>query len=111
MNRKEHLIFSIALIMGAYLAFNTFEWIDFIKYLPILFITSALPDFIEPAVNPHHRAFFHSKRTFKFLGTFGLGISFFAGIFNPNYYYVFFGILGYLSHLIADSLTYRGLPN
>ena len=72
-----------------------------------------LPDIIEPAVNPHHRQIFHSKLTFAVIG-YGIyraykwetksGLeSFIRGI-------LLIAGCSYLSHLVCDSTTPRGLP-
>ena len=72
-----------------------------------------LPDIIEPAFHPNHRQFFHSALTFSAIGI-GLykaynwepetgfdeivrGLTLIAGF-------------SYLSHLVCDSTTPKGLP-
>lgn len=72
-----------------------------------------MPDIIEPALHPHHRQFFHSKlvlaataygmyETYQWKAQTSLekivrGIFLIAGC-------------AYLSHLVCDSMTPRGLP-
>ena len=72
-------------------------------------IAASLPDLIEPATNPNHRGFFHSIvvgitipwLTYKsHKGKLDPRIKPFLDIIGP----------GYVSHLLADSFTSKGLP-
>lgn len=120
MRRKEHLnvgfltgmIYSVAYLLNQPKEKNGFDWIDFRN---ILIITggstfgSLLPDMIEPATNPNHRSIFHSV-LFGSILTGNL-------IHNRNakpddiLKMVINSIsAGYLSHLVIDSTTPRGLP-
>lgn len=72
-----------------------------------------LPDIIEPAFHPNHRQFFHSGLTFSAIG-FGV---YKAYSWEPetNFEKVIRGIMliagcSYLSHLVCDSTTPKGLP-
>jgi membrane-bound metal-dependent hydrolase YbcI (DUF457 family) len=69
----------------------------------------ALADVIEPATTPNHRAFFHSV-TFGGVGTYAC-----FGPHSDNWSQETkeggrFLWLCYLSHLVADSTTPKGLP-
>ena len=82
-------------------------------------IGGVLPDLLDPPISPNHRGFAHS---------FSLGILLGFGIekvynyitnveFNKNEVWVNIVLLiimslliGYMSHLILDSLTPKGLP-
>jgi inner membrane protein len=75
-------------------------------------VTGAAPDILEPAVNPHHRAFGHSLA----LGT---GLTKYAqlkcGRENTDWkqfqkILVAVVIVAYLAHLVADAFTPRGIP-
>lgn len=70
-----------------------------------------LPDKIEPAFHPNHRAFFHSF-------TSGGGVTYSikkvatepASIHSDFRYPVLAFLLGYCSHLVLDGTTPKGLP-
>ena len=78
-------------------------------YLLPLFFTTLLPDILEPANHYNHRKFFHSKKVLNYL-LIGLVISFIISLMLNGFFYVFFGILGYVVHLLMDSTTKIGLP-
>jgi inner membrane protein len=70
------------------------------------------PDIVEPALHPHHRSFAHSLVAGS--GLVRLAISFCDA---ENYdwdewHKILWGVAtaGYLSHLVADGCTPRGLP-
>jgi len=77
---------------------------------------AALPDILEAPVDAKHRRFFHSKRMLK------CSVAIFAGCvlvtilpgfsgFEKELVFAFSCLfLGYISHLLADSTTHRGLP-
>jgi membrane-bound metal-dependent hydrolase YbcI (DUF457 family) len=72
-----------------------------------------LPDIVEPAINPHHRQFFHSV-------LFGIGLSY--GLYRlyqwepktpAGDFWRAIGLFagaGYLIHLAMDATTARSLP-
>tara|TARA_Y100000782_G_C10107409_1_gene233054 strand:+ start:104 stop:466 length:363 start_codon:yes stop_codon:yes gene_type:complete len=74
---------------------------------------SKLPDWIEPASNPHHRQFFHS---ISFLMMLGYGLKK-AYDWKPEddvgqilRFITLCAGAGYISHLALDGLTPRSLP-
>ncbi|QIL91282.1 metal-dependent hydrolase [Microbulbifer sp. SH-1] len=76
-------------------------------------VFSKLPDWIEPATNPHHRQFFHSV---SFLAMLGYGLKK-AYDWKPNdkegrllRFLTLCAGAGYISHLVLDGLTPRSLP-
>ena len=76
-------------------------------------LSTNLPDMIEPAKNPHHRQFFHSIAFGSLVAV--AGVKLYHWKPEEDWEKVLRGILlvscgGYLVHLIADSLTPRGLP-
>ena len=73
-------------------------------------IGSLAPDVIEPAGHYTHRDFFHSKKILKYLVA-PLLISFPVMFFVPIFEWVFFCLIGYEMHLLADSTTPMGLPD
>ncbi|WP_404391354.1 metal-dependent hydrolase [Pseudoalteromonas phenolica] len=76
-------------------------------------ISGKLPDMIEPALNPHHRQFFHS---YLFM-TVSAAAMFKVYKWSPDTPFeklmrgiALIGGCAYLSHLICDSTTPKGLP-
>lgn len=66
-----------------------------------------LPDAIEPATTPNHRAFFHSKTV---LGAGVLVAANEADARTPAARIMCAGYAGYISHLVLDAGTPKGLP-
>jgi membrane-bound metal-dependent hydrolase YbcI (DUF457 family) len=78
-------------------------------------IGSLIPDLFEPATSSRHRSFFHSMGTlsvtaiaFGLTGIIAIVISFFSSFLLFYLASCFF--LGYVFHLLADSITPAGLP-
>lgn len=76
-------------------------------------VFSRLPDWIEPATNPHHRQFFHSISFLVMLG-YGLKKAYDWKPEDKRGQFLRFLTLcagaGYISHLVLDGLTPRSLP-
>ena len=74
---------------------------------------SKMPDWIEPATNPHHRQFFHSISFLVMLG-YGLKKVYDWKPEDSGGQLLRFLTLcagaGYISHLLLDGLTPRSLP-
>ncbi len=88
-------------------------------------LTARLPDFLEPAINPNHRAFFHS---YAFAAIIGIGVVKLWIMFKklsrvpiekrdtPHYFKILFIMalivcgIAILVHLIFDAFTSKGLP-
>jgi inner membrane protein len=73
---------------------------------------AGIPDFIEPAINPHHRKFAHSFTTGSLLLKFANDQ---CGVGNGRVQQfkkilLAVSIAGYLSHLLADACTPKCLP-
>lgn len=109
MNRTGHIWVTVIFICGVYLIMSNLNATMFFKFSIPMILTSTLPDIIEPAINFSHRRFFHSRRLFGILSV-ALGIFLILSIKNPNYYYAFFGIMGYILHMLSDLISWRGLP-
>ena len=111
MKRQEHIL--IGLIAAGLISFL----IDGFTFGPSLgyaivggVIGSLLPDRIEPPNHYTHRDFFHSVRLMRILGAImivSLPISFFI----TEIWLIFYGIIGYEMHLLADGTTPMGLPD
>lgn len=72
-----------------------------------------LPDIIEPAYHPNHRQFFHSTLTFSAIG-FGVYKAY-QWETETGFEKILRGVMliagcSYLSHLVCDSTTPKGLP-
>jgi membrane-bound metal-dependent hydrolase YbcI (DUF457 family) len=114
-NAKDHIVFAAGIGLVGY----TFHCAYFRRQFNIgeaLLATGACvlgslaPDGLEPAINPCHRAVAHS------VGAGALAVRTIAetwGQFknpvNPNLFVAFLA-LGYVSHLILDAQTPKGLP-
>ena len=72
-------------------------------------IGSGIPDILEPASHWTHRNKFHSKKTLR-LSEGIFSITAIIGLFFPISFYISCFFLGYMFHLLADSLTKVGLP-
>lgn len=76
-------------------------------------VFSKLPDWIEPATNPHHRQFFHSVSFLILLG-YGMKKTYDWKPGDKAGQLLRFLTLcagaGYISHLVLDGLTPRSLP-
>jgi len=118
MNSREHIgIGIIAFFMYAYFIGNIVSSINnaWIWGVVAVVIGSIIPDIIEPATSFRHRGLFHSvgaliAMVFLFGSTalIALAVAFFSEF--SAFYLVSCFFLGYLFHLLADSITPMGLP-
>ena len=111
MNYSAHLWLSIAVAIGLGLLIWKLNIVSLTIYSLPMFFTTSIPDIIEPAINPHHRQFFHSKRFFKFLTICLAIILIYSSFTNSNGFFYFFAVLGYQIQMVCDAVTYRGMPN
>ena len=121
MNHKEHVFIGIVIffiynffnntiinsILGPLIGYKiSTMWLYGVI---IAVIGSTIPDILEPATHWTHRDTFHSKKTLAIsIGMFT--ITGFIGLYSPLFYYISCFFLGYMFHLLADSLTPTGLP-
>ena len=76
-------------------------------------ILASLPDFVEPAIHPNHRQFFHS-----ILFALGVGMAVYEAYhWKPESTFeeiirglILIGGSAYLLHLVADALTRKSIP-
>lgn len=69
-----------------------------------------LPDYLEPAYDPNHRRFFHSI-TFQILCVAGVAGAWSRASRSDEPRIILTSLVyAYLSHLLADALTPKGLP-
>lgn len=108
MNSKEHYTLAFILLIVIYFILNYFNLLSYFGYSVSLLLGSVLPDMIEPAKNYMHRNYFHSKRFLKILYYLIIPTLILSILFN-YLFYIFFLIMGYISHLWLDSTT-RRLP-
>jgi membrane-bound metal-dependent hydrolase YbcI (DUF457 family) len=119
MNRRGHLI-----IGGiAFLFYQTFiNSLNTTVHYPWIFgifvavIGSILPDKLEPAYTRYHRGICHSHGALSLMTIFFI-VSALVVLFSPAFpnlilvYLASCFFLGYLFHLLADSVTPAGLPH
>ena len=109
----RHTHIGIAIILALIISFVLYKLNleNFVYYLIPMYFTSILPDILEPAIDYTHRGFFHSKKVLKFLSKYVLGITFLLALIFNFFFYVFFGVVGYILHLLLDATTPMGLPH
>jgi len=97
MERTTHLIFAflVLLLMSFILSFPIYMSL-------FAFVGVLIPDF-DTKTRKYHRKVLHNIWVLIIL----LGLGFFIGIFDRIGAIIF--SIGFLSHLIADSLTHRGI--
>ena len=111
------IVFSIPIVGVSYYGFaEDFSYLTLTLILSIsvvcVFIGSILPDLIERPTNPDHRKFFHS---WFMLSVFFVASFVVCFVLIPLYesrvfvYLIFAFLLGYLSHLLLDATTKKGL--
>jgi preprotein translocase subunit Sss1 len=110
MNRQVHI--GIGLFVTGLISFL----IDGFRFGPSFgyaflggIIGSLLPDRIEPPTHYNHRDFFHSVKLMRILLVTML-VCFPISFFISWVWLIFYGIVGYEMHLLADGITPMGLP-
>lgn len=76
---------------------------------------SVFPDILEPGTSVHHRGICHSRRALRlvsalFLSAAGLSLVALPVPHRIVVYLASCSLVGYASHLLADSFTRMGLP-
>jgi len=108
-NKSIHQVVVVIIIaLSLYVMFK-FNLLDYFYYPFVMFFSVMIPDFLEPAKNYKHRAFFHSQYFLKIISVVLL-ISLLFVYFNKGWLWLSFGIIGYQSHLLIDACTPMGLP-
>lgn len=115
--KKSHRLIGIlvffTIIYDLALKGITFDFLLLPIMLLLTMYASILPDVLEPSRNQHHRRFCHSMLLLAILIIFmvkGYTDITTGNIENVNTIAIFFICSGYASHLLADFLTYKGLP-
>jgi membrane-bound metal-dependent hydrolase YbcI (DUF457 family) len=118
MRSRTHLMIGfLAFLTYGYLLhiMNKSAVIPWIFGLVAVVAGSVMPDILEPAITRRHRGMCHSLGAL-ILMTFLFGVTALTGIVSlfiansPVLYLVSCFFLGYVFHLLADSLTPAGLP-
>lgn len=128
MNRKSHIIFSlITALLGLLLMeiiankkapvinlfgsiFTSYNLFDYLLMVLFTIFGALIPDILDPAYTPRHRGIAHSKMILLlFLVFFIITLSYLMNTFNRGIWSLYFFLLGYISHLLLDSLTPAGL--
>lgn len=121
MNRRDHILIGIAfslpfILLQYYFGFLGITQEQIVRqgvyYLGASIFGSVTPDVMEPATDYKHRKAFHQKGLLKAL-LIPIAIYGVASFTYLSYLasYVFYFVLGYWLHLIADSRTKMGLPS
>ncbi|MEK7449842.1 MAG: metal-dependent hydrolase [Planctomycetota bacterium] len=114
-NTGRHFLLGAGLTTGVYLLYKLIkkEPVTFggvVKSVAVGGTAGILPDLIEPATNPNHRQFFHSL-VFLGLTIYGNKLVRQDKNITPELKELFsLASAGMGSHLLADSLTPKGLP-
>lgn len=111
MNHDNHVWMTIAVAIALALLVWKLNVVSLTIYTIPMYFSTALPDLLEPAISPHHRQYFHSKRFFKILSVCLAIILVYSSFIDSRGFSYFFGTLGYLIHMQVDGLTKRGMPN
>ena len=116
-SRTHILIGFVAFIAYSYLIsiMNKSASVPWLYGLVAVVTGSIIPDILEPATNSRHRSTCHSKRALNIV-VFLFGITAFVTVISL--FFLHFSIiyvascffLGYVFHLLADSVTPAGLP-
>ncbi|MFO7992445.1 MAG: metal-dependent hydrolase [Thermoplasmata archaeon] len=128
MNRKTHIIFSLILtVLGLLLIeivaenkipgtellesiFTSYNISDYFLMFLFSIVGALVPDILDPTYTRHHRGFAHSKMILLLLFVFFIiTLIYLIDDFNLGIWSLYFFLLGYMSHLLLDSLTPAGL--
>ncbi|MEW5937416.1 MAG: hypothetical protein AB1665_06335 [Candidatus Thermoplasmatota archaeon] len=112
MRRRAHALFAVMLAIAA--AYVIHRYLAALSILIVgfgtaeAFASSALPDILEPGTHPEHRGIFHSRRALAVSALLSLlGAILMLSLSMWHYHVLFFGALGYSSHLMLDGMTGR----
>jgi hypothetical protein len=112
--RRVHTSIAFIILLVIVLTFgfkNISNW-TFLKIWFGFLIGSLAPDYIEPASHYTHRQLFHSKTMLKILAILIIPIGIICIIFKSIWLYAILSfVIGYIGHLLLDSMTKMGLPD
>ncbi len=119
MNRKQHQVIGVTVGVGITLWQHCiqlehdpnapFPVGKLLTNMAVGYVGASIPDFLEPATSPNHRAFFHSVTAAAILGRVAFGSeSEQLGEFERNLLRSLAWQYGV--HLLADSTTPKGIP-
>jgi membrane-bound metal-dependent hydrolase YbcI (DUF457 family) len=114
-NLKTHMLIGGAAGITAYAVYchyqnREFKLLDAVGSAIISVVGGIAPDIIEPALDPNHRAFFHSLVGGTTL-VHGVRKTWNAAGLSSEFKFVLALLaIGYVSHLLADAATPKGLP-
>ena len=111
MNHNAHVWISILVAVALALLVWKLNIVSLTIYSIPMYFTTTIPDLIEPAISPTHRQYFHSKRFFKLLSICLAMILVYAAFIDSRGFFYFFGVGGYMIHMVVDSVSYKGMPN
>ena len=118
-NARQHLMISAALgatlnvvkqlVQRSFDPTRRFDWVELAAFSAIGGLFGVMPDLLEPATSPNHRAFFHSALfgAAAFYATHGRHTRRWSGEAQDVARVICYC---YLSHLASDATTPKGLP-
>jgi membrane-bound metal-dependent hydrolase YbcI (DUF457 family) len=109
MHGKGHYLWLLIFAGFTYAVLFKLGKLDLIIYSWPMYFTYQIPDLIERPFFPQHRSILHSKRILRLMFLLAVISWILASEGQTNYYLAFFGTIGYISHLIGDSMTPQGL--
>lgn len=104
-NKDKHLGIGLVILLIYYLVLDHFNLGQYFYFGITVFVGAVLPDILDPWTKEkgfEHRGVWHSTNLFVPLLVVG-GVSAILMFFFPQSTYLLFFVLGYLSHLVADS--------
>lgn len=105
----EHLLLSLAGLIAVVFFLYQFSFAKYIIFAVLFFIGFILLDLLVPSKKSIHQSFFRSVRLLRILFYILIALFIIAVFLFTQALYVLFVVLGYVAHLLADSLTPRGL--
>jgi inner membrane protein len=114
-NSNVHVLAGASLGAGTYVGFcylteKEIEWGKVVGSALVGALAALAPDLLEPALNPHHRKFFHSITALALLGYGNYRAIRSTTLSSDLKIAILVAFAGYASHIVMDSVTPRSLP-
>lgn len=108
MREHSHYEWIIVVVLALFFLLRWLNISPYFKYVGAALVTYMLPDLLEPAKDYTHRRFFHSKCLLKILLAALLPVIL-LGLVWSAWLWLAGAMLGYIVHLLVDSVTKMGL--
>jgi membrane-bound metal-dependent hydrolase YbcI (DUF457 family) len=114
-NAKTHILIAGAAGVAAYAVYcryqgREFKLVDALGSAAIAVVGGIAPDVVEPALHPNHRSLFHSVTGGAALVQSARGAWRSTTLPAETKFVLVLLLIGYVSHLLADAATPKGLP-